>query len=229
MNVTDTAILAWHGSRNPAGRRLIERITRRVAGLLPWVTTQIAWVDVEPVLLAQTLATAGDCTVVPCFLTAGYHVSHDIPDAVASAPGEVRVTPHLGGSLDRALLARVAEAGGPGKAVVLASAGSASPTARAEVDAVAARLAGALGVQVRVGTIYQSGPSVGDALAATGEADVLIVPYLLAPGLWCKRLAALDARVAEPLGDHLDVAAAIAGRILRTRRPSAQPALSLLS
>ena len=112
MNVTDTAILAWHGSRNPAGRRLIERITRRVAGLLPRVTTQIAWVDVEPVLLAQTLATAGDCTVVPCFLTAGYHVSHDIPDAVASAPGEVRVTPHLGGSLDRALMARVAEAGG---------------------------------------------------------------------------------------------------------------------
>ena len=112
---------------------------------------------------------------------------------------------------------------------MLASAGSASPTARAEVDAVAARLAGARGVPVRVGTIYQSGPSVGDALAATGEADVLIVPYLLAPGLWCKRLAALDARVAEPLGDHLDVAAAIAGRILRTRRPSAQPALSLLS
>ena len=70
---------------------------------------------------------------------------------------------------------------------------------------------------------------MGDALAATGEADVLIVPYLLAPGLWCKRLAALDARVAEPLGDHLDVAAAIAGRLLRTRRPSAQPALSLLS
>ena len=51
MNVTDTAILAWHGSRNPAGRRLIERITRRVAGLLPRVATQIAWVDVEPVLL----------------------------------------------------------------------------------------------------------------------------------------------------------------------------------
>lgn len=229
MNATDTAVLAWHGSRNPAGRRLIERITRRVAGLLPGVATHIAWVDVEPVLLAQTLAAVGDCTVVPCFLTAGYHVSHDIADAAASAPGEVRVTPHLGGSLHQALLARIAQAGGPGKAVVLASAGSASPAARDEVEMVAARLAGALGVPVRVGTIYQSGPSVADAVASTGETDVLVVPYLLAPGLWCGRLAVLDVRVADPLGDHPDVAAAIAARFVRAADARRQPALSLHS
>lgn len=229
MNATDTAVLAWHGSRNPAGRRLIERITRRVARLLPGVATHIAWVDVEPVLLGQTLAAVGDCTVVPCFLTAGYHVTHDVPDAVASMPGDVRLTAHLGGSLHRALLARIAQAGGPGKAVVLASAGSANPAARYEVDMVAARLVGALGVPVRVGTVYQSGPSVSEAVAATGETDVLVVPYLLAPGLWCDRLAALDARVADPLGDHPDVAAAIAERFVLAAVSHRQPALSLHS
>ena len=217
MSPTDTLVLAWHGSRNPAGKALIERITARVAGLLPGVAVHTAWVDIEPELLPETLARVGECTVVPCFLASGYHVTHDVPQAAASVPWPVRVTPHLGGSLHRALLDRVAEAGGPGDAVVLAAAGSKSPAALAEVDAVAARLAAALGVPVTVGNIYLSEPSVADAVAALRQAqgtDVLVLPYTLAPGLWCERVAGLGVRVAEPLGDHADVAAGMAGRYL---------------
>lgn len=253
MSPTDTLVLAWHGSRNPAGKALIERITARVAGLLPGVTVHTAWVDIEPELLPETLARVGACTVVPCFLASGYHVTHDVPQAAASVPWPVQVTPHLGGSLHHALLDRVAEAGGPGDAVVLAAAGSKSATALAEVDAVAVRLAAALGVPVVVGNIYLSEPSVAEAVATLLQAqalrqaqgtealrqaqgsrqaqgtDVLVLPYTLAPGLWCERIAGLGVRVAEPLGDHADVAAGIAGRYLASDPADVRLLLSLES
>ena len=220
LSPTDTLVLAWHGSRNPAGKALIARITARVADLLPGVRGHTAWVDIEPELLPETLARVGSCTVVPCFLASGYHVTHDVPQAAASVTHEVLVTPHLGGSLHRALLDRVAEAGGPGDAVVLAAAGSKSAAALAEVDAVASLLAAALGVPVEVGNIYLSEPSVADAVAlrhAQGT-DVLVLPYTLAPGLWGERIAGLGVRMAEPLGDHADVAASITERFLSATR-----------
>ena len=222
LSTADTLILAWHGSRNPAGRGLIERIARRVSGRLPGRAVHVAWVDIEPVQLAETLAEVGDCVLVPCFLAAGYHATHDVPEAVASAPHEVRVTPHLDGALDGVLLDRVREAGGAGDAVVLAAAGSKSPVATAEVDATAARLSRALGVPVTVGNIYQSEPSVSDAVAAA-SGDVLVLPYALAPGLWGERIAGLGTRVAAPLGDHEGVTAAIVERYAAAVRLAEAP------
>ena len=204
MSAADTLVLAWHGSRNPAGKARIADITDAVAARLPGVTVHTAWVDIEPELLPQTLARVGDCTLVPCFLAAGYHVTHD-----------VRVTPHLGGALHRALLDRVAEAGGPGAGVVLAAAGSQRAQARAEVAAVAARLADALGVDVRVGNVYLGEPSVDEVVGALRQAqgpDVLVLSYTLAPGLWSDRIAGLGVRVAAPLGHHPDVVGAIVAR-----------------
>ena len=64
MSAADTLILAWHGSRNPAGRDLIERIARRVSGRLPGVDVRVAWVDIEPIQLAETLAEVGDCVLL---------------------------------------------------------------------------------------------------------------------------------------------------------------------
>jgi sirohydrochlorin ferrochelatase len=210
LSTADTLVLAWHGSRNPAGRELIERIARRVAGRLPGRAVHVAWVDIEPVQLAETLAGVGDCVLVPCFLAAGYHATHDV------------VTAHLNGALDGVLLDRVREAGGAGDAVVLAAAGSKSPVATAEVDATAARLAVALGVPVTVGNIYQSAPSVTDAVAAA-SGDVLVLPYALAPGLWGERIAGLGARVADPLGDHDGITAAIVERYAAAVRLAEAP------
>ena len=150
LSATLPLVLAWHGTRSPDGRALIERITRRVADALPGVAVHTAWVDVEEHLLPATLAEVGSCALVPCFLAAGFHVTHDVPQAVASVTHEVRVAPHLGGALTRALLQRVAEAGGQGDAVVLAAVGSLRAQAQAEVASVAGELASSLGVGVRV-------------------------------------------------------------------------------
>jgi sirohydrochlorin ferrochelatase len=106
--------------------------------------------------------------------------------------------------------------------VVLAAAGSKSPVATAEVDATAARLAVALGVPVTVGNIYQSAPSVTDAVAAA-SGDVLVLPYALAPGLWGERIAGLGARVADPLGDHDGITAAIVERYAAAVRLAEAP------
>ena len=235
MSAADALVLAWHGSRNPAARRLIDRIVAQVADRLPGVDVQAAWVDIEPVRLADTLAEVGACVLVPCFLAGGYHATHDVPEAVAATDGQVVVTTHLNGSLDDALLDRVLEAGGPGDAIVLAAAGSKHPGATAEVAATAERLSRRLSVPVTVGNIYQSAPSVSEAVAAAirhskrqepgaPEPDILVLPYALAPGLWGQRIASLGTRVAAPLGAHEGVCAAIVSRY-RQALPIARGAL----
>lgn len=218
-------VLAWHGTANPAGPPTIASITARVRRLVG-VPVHTAWVDAEAAgpagrgdALPDVLARVGDCVLVPCFLAAGYHVTHDVPDAAASAPGRVRVTPHLGARLGGVLRRRVAEAGGPGDHVVLAVVGSRRADARAEVDAVASALAADLGVGVEVADLF-GGDQVGQAVRRAhdrGASDVLVAPWTIAPGRWRERLQGLAGpapsprvRVADPLGDHPDVAGTIA-------------------
>ncbi len=222
MSAADTLVLAWHGTRNPAGHAVIAALTDRVAALLPGVAVHTAWVDAATAggshdrhrVLPDALAAAGDCTLVPCFLAEGYHVTHDIPQAVAASGHAVQVTAHLDGAADGVLIERVREAGGAGDAVVLAVVGSRRPRAQAEAARVAARLARHLGVRVRVADLFGT-PSAAERVLearAWGANDVLVVPYTLAPGLWTRRLAGLGARVAAPIGDHPNIAAAIAAR-----------------
>jgi len=222
VSAADTLVLAWHGTRNPAGHTVIAALTDRVAALLPGVTVHTAWVDAATAggvhdrhrVLADVLAEAGDCTLVPCFLAEGYHVTHDIPEAVAASEHTVRVTAHLDGAADGVLVERAREAGGAGDAAVLAVVGSRQLRAQAEVARAASRLARRLGVPVSVADLFGS-PSVAQRVAdarEAGAADVLVVPYTLAPGLWTHRVARLGARVAAPLGEHPNIAAAIAAR-----------------
>jgi len=227
MSASDTLVLAWHGTRHPDGRVVPELVRRRVARLLPGVEVRNGWVDLVDPALADVLAEVGDCTLVPCFLAAGYHVQYDIPEAAAASGHHVEVTRHIGGLLVDALLDRLAEAGGAGDAVVLAAAGSKRPNALAEIDAVAAGLEALLGVPVIPGNVYMTKPSVADAVArlrAEGHEDVVVAPYLLSDGLWADHVAGLGARVAAPLGDHPRIAEAVVdltrrpGRVIAPRR-----------
>ena len=213
MSNPNNLVLAWHGTRHPEGTRVPELVRRRVAGLMPDAHVVNGWVGLIEPTLSDVLAQVGDAPVVPCFLAAGYHVRHDIPEAAAASGHHVEVTRHIGGLLTDAIIERLAEAGGAGDAVVLAAAGSKRPNALAEIDAVAAELEERLGVPVVPGNVYMARPSVADAvdrLRAEGHRDVVVAPYLLSQGLWSERIAGLGVRVAEPLGDHPLVARAIA-------------------
>lgn len=205
MSASRNLVLAWHGTRHPDGQVIPELVRRRVENLLPGTRVVNGWVDLLEPELSDVLAQTGDATVVPCFLAAGYHVRHDIPEAAEASGHHVGVTRHIGGLLVDAVIERLAEAGGPGDAVVLAAAGSKRPNALAEIDAVAAELEERLGVPVVPGNVYMARPSVADAVArlrTEGYRDVSVASYLLSHGLWSERIAGLGVRIAEPIGDH---------------------------
>lgn len=233
-------VLALHGSRHPGALAVASGLRESVASRLPGVKVLVGYVDVLAPTVADVLAGVPDAVVVPVFLTAGYHVTADLPEALerrlrrsdegATSRSPV-LTPHVGPRLLDAVASRLAEAGGPGDAVVLAAAGSRRPDAVAEVVAAAAALQERLGVPVRAGFVYAASPSVEGAFAglvADGHTDVAVAPYAIAPGLFEERLHALGAaRVAAPIGVHpVLVDAVVAAYRAAFRAPDAPAYLS---
>ena len=221
-------LLALHGSRHPGVRGVGDDLRHSVAARLPGVTVQVGYVDLMAPHVATVLAEAPDSVVVPVFLTAGYHVATDLPDAVSSAGGTATITGHVGPHLLDAVTSRLAEAGGPGDGVLLAAAGSAREGSVAEVEAAARLLEGRLGVPVRAGFVYAASPSVETAFArlvADGRVDVSVAPYAIAPGLFLERLRALGAaRVSEPIGVHRVLVDAVVAEYRASFRTTEVPA-----
>lgn len=212
--MTRSLVLAVHGTRSPVGtatsRALADAVSARLG--LP---VHLGWVDIHTPPLVETLRTLGEATVVPVFLTGGYHVTSDIPAAIAAAGGRASATPLIGADVLPAVLDRL-DAVGEFDAVVLAGAGSLRPRAVAEVQAVAATLSRAVDRPALAGFVTSSVPSVAEAvteLRAAGHRRVAIASYLLAPGLFSEKLrhAGADA-VSEPIGVHTLLVDAIVDR-----------------
>lgn len=234
--VTDVPALVAvaHGTRDPAGPAVLTELLDGVRELLPDVEVRVAYVDVIEPMLADVLAgLAGRAVVVPMFLASGYHVRVDVPEAVHSTDTPALVTPALGpdDAVVAAVAARLREAcqlrgAGPRgetsplpDAVVLAAAGSSDAGALAEVDAAARKLAARLDRDVTPAYVTTAEPTVSDAvtaLRAAGHATVGVASYLLAPGLFQRRLAEAGADVvAAPIGPHERVIALVAERYRR--------------
>ena len=218
-----------HGTRNPAGRRLIAELTLAARRLRPGLVTTAAFVDVQPPTVADVVAelsAAGRAAVVvPLLLSGGYHVHVDIARAVAGAPGAVAARPlgpdeRLAGVLHDRLLAAGADPADPGTAVVLAAAGSSDPRSVADVERTAAVLQRSWTGPVTTGYGSAAQPTVPDAVAVarqTGARHVVVAAYLLAPGHFADKLAGAgadavtapllpDDRIAEVLLDRYDAA-----------------------
>ncbi|MFD8495670.1 sirohydrochlorin chelatase [Amycolatopsis sp. NPDC059657] len=214
-------ILAAHGTRDPAGAEMTERLAARVRA--HGVEVRVAYADVRaPDVTTVLRSVRGQAVVVPAFLAAGYHVRTDVPAQVeASGHPDVTIARSFGPApeLIEVLRARLVEAGyEPGDSVVLAAAGSSDPRALADVDAAAHALAVRLGVPVRVGFAATAEPSVADVVAAL-PGRVAVASWLLAPGLFQRRVAESGAAVvAEPLGDHDLIADLVLRRYHSVRR-----------
>jgi sirohydrochlorin ferrochelatase len=206
-----TVVVAAHGTRDPAGVAVARRLIDGLRDRLPGRPVLLAFVDVLGPRVCEVVADApGPVTVVPAFLSSGYHVRTDVPREVA-ATGRVDVTvsaalgPHA--LLVGAMADRLRAAGWRrGDAVVLAAAGSSDPRAVADVRAAARQLSGAVGSQVRVGFVATGAPRVAPLIASlrgAGESRVSVASWLLAPGLFHSKLASAGADVvAAPLGGH---------------------------
>ncbi|MGB3706881.1 sirohydrochlorin chelatase [Gordonia sp. (in: high G+C Gram-positive bacteria)] len=208
-----TVVLAAHGTRNPHGVELLGELAQAISARLA-DAVHLSFVDVLGPSPSEVLAAlpAGPVTVLPAFLSRGYHVRVDIPAHLERANRPIRLAEALGPSrlLVTALQGRLAEAGATrNAAVVLAAAGSSDPAAHRDIEVVASGLSHQIDAPVRVafasvvpGSAY---PSVADTVAELredrGVRRVAVASYLLADGLFQQRLAASGADiVARPLG-----------------------------
>jgi sirohydrochlorin ferrochelatase len=202
-----TLVLAAHGTQDPAGAVVVEEIADAVRRRLPGVPVSVAYVDVRSPSLTEVLRSVdGPAVVVPAFLAAGYHVRVDVPEQILlSGCSSVVVTPAVGPDplVVAAVHARLVAAGWrAGDPVVLAAAGSSDPRAVADVHLAARRLSSLTRSAVPVGFITSARPSVAEAVASAGR-RVAIASWLLAPGLFHRRLADMGADlVSEPIGAH---------------------------
>ncbi|RKT88337.1 Sirohydrochlorin ferrochelatase [Saccharopolyspora antimicrobica] len=212
-------LLVAHGTRDPAGPRVVERLAAAAAERLG-VPVRVGYVDVIGPTAAEALESLdGPVVVVPAFLAAGYHVRTDLPGQIAACGRpDVVLAPALGPApkLVEAMRTRLDAAGWrPGKRIVLSAAGSSDARALADVR-VAARLLGRRCGQWPVPSfVTTAAPATAEVC---GPAD-FIAPYLLAPGLFHRRLAELPvAGLAEPIGDHPAVVRLVARRYRQARR-----------
>jgi sirohydrochlorin ferrochelatase len=212
-----TLVLVAHGTRDPRGAVMVEEVAALVRARLGDVPVEVAYADVrQPDVTAVLRGVSGPVVVVPAFLAAGYHVRVDVPQQIAAAGnGDVVVTEPIGPALLPVVRERLREAGWrPGDAVVLAAAGSSDPRALADVEAVAE----ALGAEV--GYVATASPTVPEAVAALKARGrrVAVASWLLAPGLFHRRLADAGADVvAEPIGAHPRVVEAVLLRYYEAR------------
>lgn len=221
-----------HGTRSPAGRRLVAGLALAARELRPGLVTAAAFVDVQPPTVADVvagLAAEGRAAVVvPLLLSGGYHVHVDVARAVAAHPAAAAARPlgpdqRLVEVLRDRLAAAGTDAGDPGTAVVLAAAGSSDPRALADVRQTAALLQEGHAGPVSTGYGAAAAPSVAEGVAAArgaGARRVVVAAYLLAPGHFHGKLAGTgadavtapllpDDRIAAVLLDRYDAAAAV--------------------
>jgi sirohydrochlorin ferrochelatase len=210
-------VLVAHGTRDPAGTRVVREIAAGVRARLPGVGVRVAFVDVRRPAVAEVLdGVAGPAVVVPAFLASGYHVRVDVPEQVARSGHPAAVMAEPIGPVAPVVAAaqqRLAEAGWRrGDSVVLAAAGSSDEHALADVRRAAIRLSARTGGRVRIGYLTTARPSLDEAVRACGGDRVAVASWLLAPGLFHRWVRACSADVvAEPIGAH----AAIIDQVVR--------------
>ena len=214
-------LLIAHGTRDPAGAVVTERVAER-AGLRLGVPVRACYADVRGPTPADVLAELGGPTVaVPVFLAAGYHVRADVPEQLrATGRSDVVLADAFGPDpvLVAAAAERLTEAGArPGDAVVLAVAASSDRHAQADGARAARRLGRRLGRPVTLAPIVLGDqPGVADVVArlrSDGATRVAVASWLLAPGLFQRNLERCGADVvAAPLSDHEAVLDVLASR-----------------
>jgi sirohydrochlorin ferrochelatase len=215
-----------HGTAHLPGLRTLDALMERLRFLRPGLDTRLGFVSTaepHPAELLAGLAGQGvrEAVVLPVFLGSGYHVGHDIPEAVrAAGPMRVRTARPLGPDplLAQVLAERLGTVAGRvfGTQVVLVAAGSNSRSSNADAFVMAGLLSERLGMQVRTAFLTAAEPSavtVLTRLARRGR-PVAVASYLLAEGGYTRRLADIAAlaglepeaartpRVAGPIGAH---------------------------
>lgn len=219
-------VLTAHGSVDPRSAAVTHAVVGRIRRLRPWLDVRPAFLEQTGPSLRDTLAGLPAGVVVPFLLADAYHARVDIPAMIQESGARFEQAEVLGE--DPALLSvlrqRLSEIGvspeTDGLGVLLVAVGSSNTAANARTSGVARALSLGTrwaGAEVAFATGPQ--PSVADAadrLRARGARRLVIAPWFLAHGIITDRIAAYaaaqDISMAEPLGSHNLVAAAVLDR-----------------
>ena len=224
VTTTDAAavLLLSHGSRDPRAAYVVaelmtilaERTRREVRA------AHLDFTAPTPDVALRDLAHDGfrSVRVVPLLFTPGYHLTHDVPGAIAAsgiaervevtvAPALIADDPALRSLLIRALVDRLAQAGidDAVDALVLASAGSGSDAARLHIEGIARDLMHARGIPVVPAFASTASPSPAQALKALSDKGIrrpAVASLFVAPGRLSDSVVATcpNVPVADPLG-----------------------------
>jgi sirohydrochlorin ferrochelatase len=241
-----TAILLLsHGSRDPRAEYVVGELVRAVtAGTgLTVRAAYLGFAAPNPTVALRRLAADGftSVRVVPLLFTPGFHVTHDVPAAVAASGVtqrmEISVAPPLlaGGRRQRDLLLtaladRLLESFAAGAdrnidSLVLASAGSSSPKARRCMEDLARDLERSHGIPVELAYASAGSPSPTqalEALADRGATNPAVASLFVAPGRLTDSVVA--ACEGLPVADPLGVSPAFVKLLVaRTREPVPAP------
>src|SRR3954465_11141379 len=148
-------VLVAHGTRKQRGVAMIGDLAQGVSAMLGQ-TVNVSFVDVLGPTPSEVLTRMPDepVTLVPAFLSRGYHVTTDIPAHVgASGHPDVTVTEALGPGpqLVRVLADRLFEAGWVhDDSVILDRAGTSDPGAQRDLNMMATWLSATTGSRVEL-------------------------------------------------------------------------------
>ena len=201
-----------HGTRTPTGNDVARAITTQ-AGALLGMQAVCSFVELSSPRFADVVAASSEPTVVvPLLLSAGYHIRHDLPQAVRQVPGPVVLGPSLGPSrhIAAAQVERLLSAGATsGQPVVMVAAGSRDALATSDLRSAVSLLGEAWGGPVRLATLAGRGARPTEVVRPTDA----VSPYLLATGHFAHRCRAempSATVVADVIGVHSRVVELVA-------------------
>lgn len=210
-----------HGSRHPGADATVAEITGAVAALTGRAPEEVApaHLDFSPLTLttaARLLAAHGhrEAVVVPLLFTTAFHMTHDVPEAMAEATAETGVdlhlTPAIGTADDIAALlsSRIAARARACDHLVLYSVGSSVDGANERVADLARDVGRRLGVPghalVATGGVG-TGPDVlvdhVTRVVGEGARHLVVEPLFISPG----RLWDMAVEAVSDVSGHVDV------------------------
>lgn len=212
-----------HGTRDRDSNLVARSITSQAARRLGGIQHTTSYVELSRPLLTTVMHEHLEPTiVVPLLLSTGYHVRHDVPEALNPLAQLARpLGPHP--LLAEVMCDRLRGAGARrGTPVVMVAAGSNDPAVEPDLEIARALLQARWGAPVRLATVTARGRRLPEVLAeARQDGEPAVVPYLLAGGHFASRVT-VEARrlnvekVAPVIGDHPLVAELVARRYRAT-------------
>lgn len=224
-------VLIGHGSRKAEGNQDLPALAARLPGVVTHGFIELARPTAAEALDAAVAAGATEVVAAPVVLLAAAHAKNDVPMAVVAArarhPGvrfhtarPLGVHPGLVAALADRFAARADGLDLSRTAVLIVGRGSSDPDANADLHKIGRLFAerrGLLTVEIAYTGVTTPTPEEAfNAMMARRPRAVVVLPYLLYPGVLLDRLSAqlselsalhprLDLRVAEPVGTHPEI------------------------